>query len=183
MRGNLILEGLDWLVAMDRQHNHQHIGSGFVLVLPWSGLLGKKYSFWACRYKSYSNWAGQEAPRISSYATCISPFFEMIEKRSEPLQLFFVPPVDVQTCCSKCCFCFVEQRGSQRALNVSMCQLRSPFTCNLYFFLSALTIKQCTSCGCTKITCATLLHSWNNCPELCCTTWCGKLYKFRLIVT
>ena len=27
----------------------------------------------------------------------------------------------------------VEQRGSQRALNVFMCQLRSPFTCNNYF--------------------------------------------------
>ena len=39
---NLIPVGLDGLAAMDRQHtHHQHIGSGFVLVLPESGLLGK----------------------------------------------------------------------------------------------------------------------------------------------
>ena len=36
MRGNLIPAGLDGLVAMDRLHqHHQHIGSGFVLVLVW----------------------------------------------------------------------------------------------------------------------------------------------------
>ena len=32
--------------------------------------------------------------RISSYATCLSPIFLMIEKRQEQLQLFFVPTVD-----------------------------------------------------------------------------------------
>ena len=41
MRGNLIPAGLDGLAAMDWRHqHHQHIGSGFVLVLPGSGLLG-----------------------------------------------------------------------------------------------------------------------------------------------
>ena len=41
MHGNLIPAGLDGLAAMDRLHqHHQHIGSGFVLVLPGSGLPG-----------------------------------------------------------------------------------------------------------------------------------------------
>ena len=41
MCGNLITACLDGLAAMDRRHQiHQHIGSGFVLVLPGSGLLG-----------------------------------------------------------------------------------------------------------------------------------------------
>ena len=41
MYGNLILAGLVGQAVMDRQHQHnRHIGSGFVLVLPWSGLLG-----------------------------------------------------------------------------------------------------------------------------------------------
>ena len=35
----------------------------------------------------------------------------------------------------KCFSCLVEHRGSQRALNVSMCQLHSPFICNVYFFV------------------------------------------------
>ena len=41
MRGNLIPAGLDGLAAMDRRYQHQqHTGSGFVLVLPGSGLIG-----------------------------------------------------------------------------------------------------------------------------------------------
>ena len=126
----------------------------------------KKYSFRAGREKKYSTWAGQEAPRISPYATCLSPIFLNDFKRQErhfclndckrlePLQLSFVPPVVP-----------VQQRGGQRALNVSMCHLCSP-SFLMFVVLSALAIKQRTSSGCTEITCTTSLRS-NNCPELC----------------
>ena len=53
-----------------------------------------KFSFWAGRDKKYSNWAGTEAPRFSSYATCLSL---MIAKRLEHgavATVFSVPPVN-----------------------------------------------------------------------------------------
>ena len=67
----------------------------------------------------------------------IAIFFLMIAKRPEPLQLFLCATCRFKFVVCKCCSCIVlvEQRGSQRALNVSMCHLRSPFTCNVYFFI------------------------------------------------
>ena len=122
-------------VQHDKWHHVQHDTSrnlcGPLKENTHSGLAEKKYSNWAC----------QEAPRISSYATCLLPFFLMIAKRPEPLQLFFCcATCRFQTCCRKCCSCLAEQRGSQCALNVSKCQLSTPFTCHVYFFsaLSAL---------------------------------------------
>ena len=107
--GRLISAGLDGLPAMERQHqHHQHmIGSGFVLALPRSGLLGNatwkskkksvevilssrnhcrstktKYSFWPAQTKNSSTW-----PRRANHQLiCHVP----IAKRPELLQLFFL---------------------------------------------------------------------------------------------
>ena len=85
---------------------------------------------------------GKEAPKISTYATCLSPFFQNdCKKARRPRTIATVflchlsSSVDIRTCYRKCCSCFVEQISSQRALNVSMSQLRSPCTSNVYFLV------------------------------------------------
>ena len=60
----------------------------------------------------------------------IAIFLNDYNKAGTVATVFCVPAVDIRTCRRKSCSCLVEQRGSQRALNVSMRQLRSPFTCN-----------------------------------------------------
>ena len=106
--------------------------------------------------KKYSTWAGQEEPRISLYATCLLPFLKNdLQNRRNRCNCFFCAVWSVvgYRCRWKCCSCLEEHKGNQGALNVSMCQLRSPFTSDVYFLLSALALKQRTSCGCTEMTC------------------------------
>ena len=58
-------------------------------------------------------------------------------KKAGTVATVFVPPADFEHVVASVAAVLQSKEaaaGSQRALNVSLCQLRSPFTCNVYFF-------------------------------------------------